>query len=221
MLYCLEINHTSIHNHNQMKTNNYLPLVLFLCVSTLSLAQKDAPVGSVKLYVPRKLTVEPGIGIHTNFGTDLLITTLVQWNPYKRLSFASHSSYNINNIRQRDFNYVKTNYNYSINQKFGAGTTLTGKKVSHTFLLMVGFKYTAYKETLNNPNFDKVSVSISALSPDYGIMYSLKRGWKKYFFTGRMYLPLYPWPTKGSNILYTDGNLNNIALELGIGIKLK
>jgi hypothetical protein len=86
---------------------------------------------------------------------------------------------------------------------------------------MIGVKYTAFRETLDNPNFDKISTAISALSPDYGMMYSFKRGWKKYYFTYRMYLPLYPWPTKGSDILYADGNMNNIALELGMGIKLK
>jgi hypothetical protein len=205
-----------------MKTKNNLSLVLFLCVSTLSLAQKDVSVGSAKnLNVPRQLTVEPGLGIHTNFGTDLLLSALVQWNPYKHLSVASHSSYNINNITQRDFNYIETNYNYSLNQKLGAGMIFNRKKSSHTVLVMAGIKYTAFKETLNNPDLVKVSTSISTVSPDYGVMYSYKHGWKKYFFTGRMYLPLYPWPTKGSSILYTEGNINNIALELGIGIHLK
>ena len=86
---------------------------------------------------------------------------------------------------------------------------------------MVGFKYTAFKETLNNPDFDKMSVSISGFNPDYGLMYSYKRGLKKCFFTYRMYIPLYPWPVKGSNINYIDGNRDNIALELGVGVKIK
>lgn len=204
-----------------MKPIKSLSILLFLFACSYGFAQKDSATTAAKHYPVRKLTTEPGIGIHTNFGTDLLITNLVQWNPRKRLSFASHTSFNINNVFQRDFNHVKTNYNYSINQKFGAGTTFYLRKSSHTFLLMIGAKYTAFQETLENPNFNKVSTSISALSPDYGLMYSLKRGWKKYFFTYRMYIPLYPWPTKGSNITYIDGNRNNIALELGVGIKIK
>jgi hypothetical protein len=56
-------------------------------------------------------------------------------------------------------------------------------------MLMIGFKYTAFKETLSNPDFDKVSVSISAFNSDYGMMYSYKRGLKKCFFT-------YPRSTK-------------------------
>lgn len=194
-----------------MKLKTHLSLAIFLFAYTLGYSQNE---------LVRTLTIEPGVGIHTNFGTDLLISNLVQWNPNKRLAMASYSSFNINNITQRDFNYVKTDYNYSLNQKFGAGTTLYSKKVSHTFLLMMGMKYTTYQETLDNPNFNTVSTSITAFSPDYGMMYSLKRGWKKYFFTGRFYLPLSPWLTKGANMENVQGTLRDTALEFGMGIKI-
>lgn len=192
---------------------------LFTC--TLVFAQKDISVVTNNHSPVRQLTIEPGIGIHTNFGTDLLLTNLIQWNPKKRLSLASHTSFNINNITQRNFNGIKTDYNFSINQKFGVGTTLYTKKSSHSFLLMVGAKYTTYKETIDDERFNKVSAAINAFSPDYGLMYSLKKGWKKCFFTYRMYVPLYPFPTKGFDAFYLDGNMNNIALEFGIGIKIK
>lgn len=204
-----------------MNLLKYFFLLIFLLTSAYGFAQKDISVATSEHSKVRQLTIEPGIGIHTNFGTDFLVTNLVQWNPLKRFSIASHTSFNINNITQRNFNGIKTDYNFSINQKFGAGITLYSKRISHTFLLMVGAKYTTFKETLDNEDFDNVSTSISAFSPDYGMMYSLKRGWKKYFFTARMYVPLYPWPVKGSDISYLDGNLNNIALEFGLGIKLK
>lgn len=166
-------------------------------------------------------SVEPAIGIHTNFGTDLLITNLVQWNPSKHLAIASHSSFNINNPFIRNFNGIKTDFNYSLNQKFGIGLTLTAKKSSHTILVLAGIKYTSYKETIDDPALEKNSITINTTSPDYGIMYSYKQGLKKYFFTFRTYIPLYPWPIKGSDINYTDSNLNNIALELGLGIRIK
>ncbi len=198
-----------------MKPVAYLSFVLAILTSTTVLAQKQIPTELV-----RELTIEPGIGVHTNFGTDLLITNLVQWNPSKRFSLASHSSFNFNNSLQRDVNYVKTDYNYSINQKFGAGTTFYLKKSSHSFLLMVGFKYTAFKETLYHPDLDNVSVAIDGFKPDYGLMYSYKRGLKKCFFTFRTYIPLYPWPVKGSDVDYFDGNRDNIALEFGVGVRI-
>lgn len=199
-----------------MKPITYISLVFVLFACTTAFTQNRSSTAVVS-----ELTIEPGVGIHTNFGTDFLVTNLIQWNPTRRFSLGAHTSFNYNNISQRDFNYVKTNYNYSVNQKFGAGTTFYSKKSSHTFLLMVGFKYTTFKETLCNPDFDKVSVAIKGFSPDYGLMYSYKKGLKKCFFTFRTYIPLYPWPVKGSDIDYIDGNRDNIALELGIGVRIK
>lgn len=198
----------------------YFFLLFFLLPGACGVAQKGTTVEINEPSKARLLTVEPAIGIHTNFGTDLLVTNLIQWNPRRHLSLAAHTSFNINNITQRYFNHIKTSYNYSINQKIGVGTTFYSKKHSHTFLLMVGVKYTTYKETLDDERFDKVSATITAFSPDYGMMYSMKRGWKKYFFTWRVYVPLYPWPVKGSDVQYLDGNMDNIALEFGIGIKI-
>ncbi len=204
-----------------MKLKTYLSFAILFCAFAHGYSQNDLTPVDPNHSLVRKLTIEPGVGIHTNFGIDFLISNLVQWNPKKRLNFASYSSFNINNVTQRNFNHIKTDYNYSLNQKFGAGTTLYSKKYSHTFFAMVGIKYTAFQETLENPNFNKVSTSISSFSPDYGMMYSLKRGWKKYFFTARFYLPLSPWLTKGAHIENIQGTLRDTALELGMGIKIK
>lgn len=203
-----------------MDSLKYLFLLIYLMYGKPLLAQNEfSSVFNKPTAVP-ELTIEPGIGIHTNFGTDFLITNLIQWNPMGRLSMASHSSFNINNITQRYFNGIKTNYNYSINQKFGIGTSFFTRSRSHTFMFMFGAKYTTYRETLDDERFDKAGTSIQALSPDYGLMYSQKKVGKKYFFTYRVYVPLYPWPAKGSDILYLESNMENIALEAGIGIRI-
>lgn len=200
-----------------MKLMTYISVLTIVLSSAPGFAQTLNP----KKYARKLLTIEPAVGVHTNMGTDLLLSTLVQWSPQKRLAFASHSSYNINNLTARDVDYVKTDYNYSINQKFGVGTTLYTRRSSHSFFLMAGVKYTAYQETMYNPDLVKTTTAISSVSPDYGMMYSLKKGGKKCFFTFRVYLPLYPWPLKGADILYVDGNMNNIALEFGVGVKIK
>ena len=204
-----------------MKQQKILFVIILVLSFANSFAQRNIPAIKEKHTTARQLTIEPGIGIHTNFGTDLLVSNLIQWNPQKHLSLASHSSFNINNPFQRDFNGIKTDHNYSINQKFGVGTTFYSKRSSNTFLLMAGVKYTSFQETLINPDHNKVSTSINSISPDYGLMYSLKKGVKKYFFSFRMYVPLYPWPIKDLNVYAADGNMNNIALEFGAGIKIK
>lgn len=203
-----------------MNLIKYLLILISLMSGSTMFAQTENSVLFDAPPTRPKLTVEPGLGIHTNFGTDFLITNLVQWNPVKHLSLASHSSFNINNVTQRYFNGIKTNYNFSINQKFGVGTTWYSKRRSFTFLLMAGAKYTTYRETLDDERFEKTSTATRSLSPDYGFMYSQKKTLKKYFFTYRIYVPLYPWPVKGSDILYIDGNMDNIALEAGIGIRI-
>lgn len=199
-----------------MKQSKYYLMVLLFACTTEATAQKIT-----QGHLQRLLTVEPSVGIHTNFGTDVLLSTLVQWSPRKRLAFTSYSCYSINNVTQRNFNYITTDYNYSLNQKFGVGTNLYAKKTVHSFFLMAGVKYTAYQETLNNPDLDKATSTISSVSPDYGFMYSLKKGVRNCFFTFRAYIPLYPWPIKGSDIQYVDGNMNHIALEFGVGVKIK
>jgi hypothetical protein len=200
-----------------MKLNIHISALAILLSATAALGQSDSPAK----YTHRLLTVEPSVGIHTDMDMDILFSALVQWSPQRKLAFASHSSYNINNITARDVESVHTDYNYSLTQRLGVGTTLYGKRSSHSFFLMGGINYTAYQETLMNPALEPVSTSISALSPDYGLMYSLKKGGEKCFFTFRAYLPLYPWPLKGSDINYIDANLYAISLEFGVGIRIK
>lgn len=204
-----------------MKQQKILLVIVSVFALTNGFAQKNTQAEKEKYSTARQLTIDPAIGIHTNFGTDLLLSTLVQWNPKKHLSIASHSSFNINNIAQRNFNGIKTDYNYSVNQKFGVGTTFYSKRSSNTFLLMAGVKYTSFKESLINPDDNKISASVNSVSPDYGLMYDFRKGGKKYFFSFRMYVPLYPWPIKNIDISSADGNMNNIALEFGVGIKIK
>ncbi len=198
----------------------HLTALMILLSSIQGIAQTNN-----EKYPHRLLTIEPGIGVHTNMGTDLLLTTMVQWNPKRKLALAGHTFYSINNITAREVNHVVTDFNYSLSQRLGVGTTLYARKSSHSFFFMAGINYTAYQETLKNPNLDPayqdISVVISSLSPDYGIMYSLKKGGKKCFFTFRAYIPLYPWPMKGSDINYADANMNTISLEFGVGIKIK
>jgi hypothetical protein len=86
---------------------------------------------------------------------------------------------------------------------------------------MAGIRYDAYKETLENPDIEKVSASVSSVSPDVGLLYNLKIGKKKYFFSYRMYIPLYPYPLISSYIWSLNDNMVNFSLEFGLGIRLK
>ncbi len=167
------------------------------------------------------MTISPAIGLNPWPTSDLVISNLVQWDIKKRLSLVSYTAYTYNTVFLRDFNHIKTDYNYSLSQKIGVGTTLFTKRASHTFSLLGGIKYNSFKETLENPDFEKVTASVSTVSPDFGGMYHLQVGKNKYFFSYRMYLPLYPYPTQRLDITAIDGNIANVSLEFGLGVRLK
>jgi hypothetical protein len=204
-----------------MKILIYSSIAFSLLSLTASASTKDSTEIAKIKYPLRTLTIEPAIGLNPMPSTDLLLTNLIQWNITKRLSIVSHSSYAYNNAFNRENNYIKTNYNYSLSQKFGVGTSLYLKNSSHTISFIAGIKYDSFKETLEIPEFDRVSASISSVSPDVGLMYSLKIGKKKYFFSYRMYIPLYPYPFKTLDINSMDGNMANLSMEFGFGIRLK
>lgn len=203
-----------------MKLIKYIAITVLIFSNFTVIAQKKETKKSLKQFPVSKLTIEPGIGIKPAPQADLLLSNVVQWNIKKRLSITSHSAISFNSPFERNFNYIQTNYNYSLMQRFGIGTSLYTRKSSHTFSLMGGIKYDAYKETLNNPEFEKVTVALNSSSPDFGLMYNLKIGQKKFFFSYRMYIPLYPYPVKGMDFQSIDGNLANISVELGLGIRL-
>ncbi len=196
-----------------------LLFIFFLLLTPSASAQKvDSETASNKVPA-RSITIEPAIGLEPM--SDLIVSNLVQWNIKKRFSAVSYTSFAYNNATKRYFNYINTNYNYTLTQKFGVGTSLFSKHSSHTFSLMAGLRYDAYKETLENPDFEKVSASVSSVSPDVGLLYNLKIGKKKYFFSYRMFIPLYPYPLISSDTWTLSDNLANLSLEFGLGIRLK
>lgn len=184
-------------------------------------AQSDTSGPVDDTYPLRRLTLEPAIGINPYPSADLLISGLVQWNSSKRLGIVSYTSYAYNNAFQRTLGHVKNDYNYSLSQKFGIGTSRYGKRTAHSLALLAGVKYDAFKETLEDPDLADVTASVKTVSPDVGLMYSLKVGRQKYYFSYRMYIPLYPYPIKTLDLWSMDGNLANISLEFGVGVRLK
>ncbi|MDO8367774.1 MAG: hypothetical protein Q7T20_13315 [Saprospiraceae bacterium] len=204
-----------------MKITKYLFISIFFLNLSALVAQIDGAAKLNKNFPAPNLTIAPAIGLNPWPMSDLVVSNLVQWDIKKRLSLVSYTAYTYNNVFLRNFNYIKTNYNYSLSQKVGVGTALYSKRASHSFSLLGGIKYNSFKETLENPEFEKVSASVSSLSPDFGCMYHLQVGKKKYFFSYRMYIPLYPYPVQHLDITAIDGNIANVSLEFGLGIRLK
>lgn len=200
-----------------MKIAKFLFIPYFLLKLSSLLAQNEFQNG-----VPAQiLQIAPAIGLNPWPTADLVFSNLVEYNITGHFSLAAYSTYSHNNAFHRNFNYIQNEHNYSLSQKFGVGTTIHKKRASHAFLLLGGIKYSKSKETLENPEFETISGQTASFDPDFGAMYHLQLGKKKYFFSYRMYLPLYPYPIQRPDITAIDGNMANISLEFGLGIRLK
>ena len=142
--------------------------IYFVLVSLTSLSAQNGQIKTAKHSYPvAKLTIEPAIGLNPYPMSNFLVSNIVQWNIEKRLSIVSYTSYAYNNALERDFNYIRTDYNNSLTQKFGIGTSLYGKRSAHTFSMMAGIKYDAFQETLHNPEFEPVTATVKSVSPDF------------------------------------------------------
>lgn len=203
-----------------MKITSY-PYIGLLLLSATASAQSDTSGTVDDSYPLRRLTLEPAIGINPYPTADLLISGLVQWNSSKRLGIVSYTSFAYNNAFQRSSGNVKNDYNYSLGQKFGIGTSRYGKRAAHSLALLAGVKYDASKETLEDPDNADVTASVRSVGPVLGLMYNLKVGKQKHYFSFRTYIPLYPYPIKTLDAWSLDGNLANVSLEFGVGVRLK
>lgn len=166
------------------------------------------------------VSVEPGIGISPMPLMDMTLSNIIQVGVTKRLSVISYSSIRENNLFLRNFNYIRSSNNHTLTQKLGLGISLCTSRSNHTFSLIGGLQYNTYRETLDNPKFETVDVRMKSWSPDFGLMYNLKLGQKKYFFSYRMYIPLSPYPLMTRDFTASDANLANVSIEIGIGIRL-
>jgi hypothetical protein len=184
--------------------------LIFICISffvtTCVHAQDRLPL----------LEIKPAVGVTwITVKPTLSVMAFHQFTP--KFSIASHSMLSFLLFRNFPQEYIKTNYNYALAQKLGAGYSLYGRKgkTRHTILLMGGIKYIAFSETLNNPGLDKITTSTHSIVPDYGCMYDISFGIKKRTFDARLYFPFYPIR------YYPLGTVSNIGyLELGLGFKL-
>jgi hypothetical protein len=183
---------------------------IFLLSFNLTIMAQNDP------YPFRKWSIEPAIGsrISSAFGlADIQVSVLVQYNLHKRLNLASHSavSFDINSFKA--FKNIRVNRSITKYQKFGIGTSVYTQKSSNSIFLMMGFKDFYYSASINNPNLQDIKTTkFNTISFDKGLMYNLKIGRSSPYFSSRIYAPIF----EGKWIA-----IENTAVELGVGVKLK
>lgn len=161
------------------------------------------------------LEVKPAMGA-TGTPVKPTLSVMVLHPLDRRFSIASHSMVS-SLLSGNSTEFIKINYNYTFSHKLGAGYSLYGKrgKSRHSLFALGGIKHIAFKETMENPDLDKITVRTHSTVADYGLMYEFSLGKKRYSFDTRLYFPLSPLR------YYPQGTLTNLVyLEMGIGIKL-
>ena len=161
-----------------MKIKNQILFIILLLNLAESAAQISSDNTRNEQSLERKLTIEPAIGIKPWPISDLLVSNLVQWNFKKHLSLVSHTSYSYNNAFLRDFNYIKTNYNYSLSQKLGIGASVYSKHSSHTFSKKYFFSYRMYLPLTPYPiqtsDIYSIDTNLDNFTLEFGIGIRLK-----------------------------------------------
>lgn len=188
-------------------------LTIFSISSYFSIAQTVESTKATSTY--RKLSVEPALG--TRFMTiiggmrDVQLTNLVQYNPSKKLNFVAHTMLSFD-LPNTFFKNIHNNYSYTYLQQIGVGTTFYKRKSSNSFFVVGGLKHYAYSGSTDNALLtDQITFKTKGTAPDYGLLYTYKRGVNNVYFSGRIYIPL----TDG-----LPGLLESATMELGVGIKI-
>jgi hypothetical protein len=192
-----------------------ITILLVVCLGTSAFAQESTRIHSKKSS-SAKLSTDLAVGIPVlqikGPERDWLVSNQTQYNVSRRLSFVSYTGLLLYASTFHDIkDCIRTDHAFSVVQRFGVGTTVYFKGTESGFFLMGGYKYSSVKSTMSDPELPEITSRYSSLVPDYGLMYNLKVGRKKYFFSGKFYFPLRNLPL---------GAAESATMELGAGIKL-
>ncbi len=169
--------------------NKILITIALSVLTGFSIAQDIRPNEKYPIY---RLTTEPAIGTHLSMSgaPDLHISNLLQYNITKKVGLISHTAISFGFPMSRMADIIQ-NYNYSLYQKFGIGTSFYIKNTVHVISVLGGIKYNAYSGTLSNDQIpEHITTKTNSITSDYGFMYNLKLIRRKYFLSTRLYVPV-------------------------------
>lgn len=190
--------------------NKHISLaILVLAIATLSSAQNTAPsytdkgFSSLEFKVGKNGLLQVPVTPHVN--------VLYQKNIAKHLSVVCYSE-----IAKSIFNtdpdqkYLLIN-NFWWRETVGIGGTFGRKSLNNNLFLMAGGNY--YRSYTYVDEALKPELITAKLRPELGLLYNLKWGKKRVYFSFQHYIPLYPLN------LFFARELTR-ATSVGIGFKL-
>lgn len=134
---------------------------------------------------------------------------------YNILKGISAISYTESIFAKETSDYIKYN-EYFLLQAFGIGVTRGKKRFNNSLFLLGGGRYYYSKATVNDITFDKSTYRTSVIYPELGLLYTIKIGKRKIYFTGQLYLPIAP-----IQLLKGFERFTEATLSFGVGYKIK
>jgi hypothetical protein len=189
---------------------HYILIIAFLVLGTVNLkAQDTLPAYQSKNF--RSLDLNAGIRLtYPNF-YPIPITVVYQQNIERGFSWIVLSQF-----------YAKFKDDESLNESYkffnwveavGVGGTLGNKWFNTGLFLVGGGRFYHSKLTVDNSAlFQEPTLVTNKLNPELGLLYNLKFGKKKIYFTSQIYMSMYPFKNFTAN-LHT--------FSVGVGYRFK
>jgi hypothetical protein len=187
---------------------SFIVLTLLMVFSTfLGFPQDTVPAYSF----PKSRSVELKIGAGKLQTQLLAIDFNYQHNLSKHFSLISFSQIDFSAWnRNPDKIYLVTNY-FFFAQTFGIGASVGTKRFNTGLSLLAGGRLYHSKAMVNE--IHEPEMVTNRILPESGLLYNLKIGRKKYYFSTQVYLPLTPFSAASIE--------KNMTLSIGIGCKIK
>lgn len=192
-----------------MKKNNIILIAFFLLLGLQLQAQDD--VQTFKSETFRSIDVKTGIG----FGYpprlyQIPINIVYQQNIKRWLSGILYSEILYSSFNVSEPSSFKATEFLSL-QAVGIGTTIGNNRFNNGLYLLGGGRVYHSKLVVENTNFNQNTLVTNFFTPELGLLYNLKVGKKKFYFSTQLYLVLTP----SKNFLEARH-----TLMLGVGYRL-
>lgn len=188
----------------------HLLIIAFIALGALNLkAQETLPAYQSKNF--RSLDLNAGVGLtYPNFYA-IPITVVYQQNIERGFSWIVLSQFF---AKFNEEEYVNESYKFfNWVEAAGIGGTLGNKSFNTGLYLVGGGRFYHTKTTVDNSDlYHEPTLVNNKLNPELGLLYNLKVGKKKFYFTSQVYISMYPFKNFTAN-LHT--------FSVGVGYRFK
>lgn len=170
-----------------MKNKRSLLTALFLLVILQLQAQDSLPEYKSEKF--RSLEVKTGLGFGFPPRFYLIPVNIV----YQQNIKGGFSTILFSEVLPFFWTTSKLSYGELIwTEAIGIGRTIGNNRFNNGLFLLGGGRFYHSKVVLYNTDFNQNTLVTNKILPELGILYNLKVGRKKFYFTTQLYLTLYP-----------------------------